>query len=135
MNTEMYEWYRQRDIDRLWEYILHEDWLIGENIQFSWRRRDRRVDGKYIDSTYNIYVRKRRGIFGCGCTDWYYLFKEKTFEDMCKKLNKIIKQNNEQHWLNVIAKIDQQKIDDARDALENKFCGFGSKKAIGWSYK
>jgi hypothetical protein len=132
----MYEWYRQRDSDKCGGYILHEDWLLGENIQFSWREKifykNRNWDIEKI--TYRIYVRKRRGIFGCGCTDWYFIYEEDTFEEICKKLNKIIEKTDEEYWLNVIAKTDAQAVEDKKDNLESKFCGFGSKKAIGWGY-
>jgi hypothetical protein len=84
--------------------------------------------------TYGIYCRKKRGIFGWGCTKWYYLQQHEDFEEMCKALNRIIDQNNEKYWLEVMERADASDLREEQEALEGKFCGFGSDKAIGWGY-
>lgn len=126
-----------RDLSDKWAgHVLHEDWILGENIQFAWREKHYWDDDteKYEDPVYEIHVRKRRGIFGWGKTDWYLIYREDTFEEICRKLNNIIKQDNEQFWLNYIEDTDKKKEEKKQDKTEEKFCGFGSEGAIGWGY-
>jgi Zn-finger protein len=122
-------WTRQRSNDRHY-YVLHKDWILGD-VQFSWQELPRVSRGPL---SYGIYCRKKRGIFGWGCTKWYYIHQYDEFEEMCKTLNRIIDENNEQYWHDVIQREDEDEAKQEREDLDNKFCGFGSDKAIGWGY-
>lgn len=122
-------WTRQRDNDR-YCYILHEDWVLGD-IQFSWQKLPRVSRGPV---SYGIYCRKKRGIFGWGCTKWYHLKRCDNFEDVCKTLNSIIDQNDEQYWHDSIQQADEEEAKQTKEKLEKRFCGFGSDGSIGFGY-
>ena len=116
-------WTRQRDNDRWNDYILHEDWIIGD-IQFSYR---------YvvpISEFWGVYMRKKKGRFSC--TDWYLINRYYTFEEACKVLNKIIDQDNEKYWHDLIKRVDEKRLREKEERIKKKFCGFDTKKAIGF---
>lgn len=134
----VYEWYRQRYDDRWGDYILHKDWILGDEVQFSWREKrywDHDTD-KYDEPVYEIFVRRKEYIlgFGIGCSDWYLLYRIDTFNDTCKKLNEIVNENESKKWIEIIRDIDATKIRDEKQKLEKKFCGHSSKGAIGFGY-
>ena len=134
----MYEWYRQRGDDRWNKYILHEDWILGDEVQFSWRERSywNKETEKYNEPVFELYVRRRQWYlgFGIGCSDWYFIDRTDDFSEMCKKINKIIDQDNKKYWLGVMNRVDENRIREKEQKLEQKFCGHGSKGAIGIGY-
>ena len=132
----MVHWSRRTLEDKYGGWVLHEDWVLGENIQFGWREKCywNSTTEKHEDPVFEIAVRRRQGIFRRGRSDWYLMFRFDTFKDACNKLNEIIRDTDEDFWIKNLEEADIRLEKKAQEELEKKFCGFGSGKAIGWGY-
>lgn len=129
----MVHWCRRTMLENYQGYVLHKEWVLGD-IQFGYRELTKKDGGK-VPPYYRLYVRKRKGFLGRGRTEWYGVQSKDTHDEICKALNGIIERGNEQYWIDVIDKFRESVVRDEKEALEKKFCGFGSKNAIGYGYK